>query len=129
VHVHAPLPLPSCVLPAGIYHCLQGIRPFISWTHPCIRLTEAQPSLIRLPPCTKPRIRLQGIQRAPTARQKLRRDAQHQAARQRHAREQGRLDAAVRRWRQKQQARGVQDGPESPFVMLSYADKYTKVIE
>lgn len=122
------MPLPSFVPPAGIYHCLQGIRSFIPWTHPCIRMTEAQPALIRLPPCSKPRIRLQGIQTAPTTRQKLRRDAQHQAAQQHHKHQQGRLQAAVQRWPKKQQARGLQDGPESPFVMLSYADKYTKVI-
>jgi hypothetical protein len=113
-----------CCCPAGSYHCLQGLKSFIPWTHPCIRITEAKPAIITLPAHQKDPIRLQARQVKVSLKQKLQREVAHKAKLQRYQQRQARLDAAVKRWSDKHARTG---GPESPFVMVSYEDKYTKV--
>jgi hypothetical protein len=120
---HCFLPFPA--LPAGSYACLSGLKSFIQWTHPCIRMSEAKPALINLPPCTKDPILLGFKQGAVTEKQKIQRAEQHRANLQQRQQRQAKLDAAVQRWRDKSSS--WQGGPDSPFVMVSYEDSYTKV--
>lgn len=119
--VYVPCTVLHC--PAGSYNCLQGLRPFIQWEHPRVRVAEAKPATITLPPCTKAPIILQRRQARATMKQKIRQDQQYHIKLAQQAKQQAWLDAAVKKWCRKH----GQDGPQTPFVTVSYEDKYTKV--
>lgn len=109
--------------PAGSYQCLQGIKSFIQWQHPCVRVMEAKPATITLPPCVKDPIRLQSRQDEPTLKQKLRQERKHKVKEEQHDRQQAWLDETTNKLCSKY----GKDGPDSPWITVSYEDKYTKV--
>lgn len=101
---------------------MRGLRSFIQWTHPRVQFFEASNANITFPDAQEP-LFLHWGPGEPTIRQACTRADKQKAIQQQQDEQQARWDAMLEQWQQKTGG----DGPESPFVTVSYEDSHMKV--